>query len=535
MKIVKPSVEILHINSKALELIEKAGRTCYKSEDKITSTSAGKFAKRRVQTGHESVIEHSMATVKFICDRGISHEIVRHRLASYCLSGDSKILRYAQGRGHLTIKELYNRQQDGQLRGRNSLMLLRSMNEDNKIVPNSFKKVLYSGKKDMYRVTTALGYSIKTSKDHIFFTPTGDTQLRNLNVGDEVFVNGIELIKDIEWLASQRDMGISIQDIADKTGVSYSTVRKYIRFFGLTKPLGNKPNNFNPWNKGLNEDDDFRVKIQADALRNNHHNNDFGNKNSCWKEDVENMTESGLRQRFTKYPKIVCECCGSAYNLENHHRDKDVTNWRETNKITLCMDCHKTYHKGYNVKHVLPDEIVSVEYVGLEDSYDIEMNEPFHNFVADGFVVHNSQESTRYCDYEDGHVVFILPKLLIGIENQFGDNDVWDGGRILRLSRVLRPDHPGIVWLRSMAMAENSYKKLRNKGWGPQWARSVLPNSLKTEIVMTANFREWRHFFRMRTSKAAHPQMREIAIPLLAEMKKRIPNIFDDMKVENND
>lgn len=532
MKIVKPFAEIMHIDPKALELIEKAGRTCYKSEDKITNGSSIGFSGRMIKRGHLSVIEHSMITVRFVCDRGVTHEIVRHRLASYCLSGDTKILRYAQRRGHLTIKELYDRQQNGQLRGRNSLMLLRSMNEDDKIVPNSFRQILYSGKKDMYRVTTALGYSIKTSKDHIFFTPTGESKLMNLNVGDEVFVNGIGLVKDVKWLASQRDMGFSIQDIADKAGVSYSTVRKYIRLFGLIKPLGNKPNGWSSWNKGLTENDDFRVKIQADALRNNHHNNGFGDKNSRWKEEVENMTEFGLRLRFSKYPKIVCECCGSMNNLENHHRDKDITNWRETNKITLCRNCHKTYHMSYNVKHVLPDEIVSIEYVGLEDSYDIDMNEPFHNFVADGFVVHNSQESTRYCDYEGGHVAFILPTLLIGIENQFGNDDIWDGGRILRLSRVLRPDNPAIVWLRAMAMAERNYKKLRNKGWKPEWARSVLPNSLKTEIVMTANFREWRHFFNMRTSKAAHPQMREVAIPLLTEMKKQIPIIFDDIRVE---
>jgi thymidylate synthase (FAD) len=68
-------------------------------------------------------------------------------------------------------------------------------------------------------------------------------------------------------------------------------------------------------------------------------------------------------------------------------------------------------------------------------------------------------------------------------------------------------------------------------GWSPQQARSVLPNSLKTEIVMTANLREWRHFFRLRTSAAAHPQMREIAVPMLAEFKRLISVVFDDIEV----
>ena len=65
----------------------------------------------------------------------------------------------------------------------------------------------------------------------------------------------------------------------------------------------------------------------------------------------------------------------------------------------------------------------------------------------------------------------------------------------------------------------------------PQEARSVLPNSLKTEIIVTMNLREWRHFFKLRTSSKAHPQMREISIPLLAAFKTLIPVVFDDIEV----
>jgi len=88
MKIIQPSFEILDpTGSKAgvemLQRIERAGRTCYKSEDKITNDSAEKFVKNVIIRGHESVIEHEKITVRIICDRGVSHEIVRHRLASY--------------------------------------------------------------------------------------------------------------------------------------------------------------------------------------------------------------------------------------------------------------------------------------------------------------------------------------------------------------------------------------------------------------------------------------------------------------------
>jgi thymidylate synthase (FAD) len=85
MRIISPSHEILFLPppDEILKLIETAGRTCYKSEDRIGPDSAEPFIKRIVESGHESVIEHGVCTVRFVCDRGVSHELVRHRLAAY--------------------------------------------------------------------------------------------------------------------------------------------------------------------------------------------------------------------------------------------------------------------------------------------------------------------------------------------------------------------------------------------------------------------------------------------------------------------
>jgi len=86
MKIIKPSVEfITPLNGKAvMERLEQCGRVCYKSENSIAEGSAEKFLKGIISRGHEAVLEHCSITVKFICDRGVSHEIVRHRIAAYC-------------------------------------------------------------------------------------------------------------------------------------------------------------------------------------------------------------------------------------------------------------------------------------------------------------------------------------------------------------------------------------------------------------------------------------------------------------------
>jgi len=80
-----------------------------------------------------------------------------------------------------------------------------------------------------------------------------------------------------------------------------------------------------------------------------------------------------------------------------------------------------------------------------------------------------------------------------------------------------------------MKYIEKTYIKLIELGATPQEARSVLPNSLKTEIIVKFNLREWRHFLTLRTSKAAHPQMREVANMILCRFKNQLPVIFEDI------
>lgn len=87
-------------------------------------------------------------------------------------------------------------------------------------------------------------------------------------------------------------------------------------------------------------------------------------------------------------------------------------------------------------------------------------------------------------------------------------------------------------WMRAMMCAETAYFTLINDGCNPQVARSVLPTCTKTELVTTMNLREWRHFIKLRSSKAAHPDIRFLAIDLLKQFKEKMPVIFDDIGVE---
>lgn len=108
MKIIKPSVEIIDkiVPEEIIKKIELCGRVCYKSEDRITTESGTKFIMNLIKRGHESVLEHASFTVKFICDRGVTHEIVRHRLASYSQES-TRYCNYSKGDfdGQITVIE----------------------------------------------------------------------------------------------------------------------------------------------------------------------------------------------------------------------------------------------------------------------------------------------------------------------------------------------------------------------------------------------------------------------------------------------
>lgn len=129
-----------------------------------------------------------------------------------------------------------------------------------------------------------------------------------------------------------------------------------------------------------------------------------------------------------------------------------------------------------------------------------------------------AQESTRYCNYSkdkfNNELTFIIPS--------------W--AEVNKLGEIVADDKEAFYdFKRALEMAEAFYLSLIAKGWTAEKARMVLPMSIKTEINMKANLREWRHFFKLRCHKTAHPDIRVLALDLLKQMHEQIPIIFDDL------
>jgi len=544
MKIINPSYEILtDLNgAEILQTVERAARTCYKSEDKITDDSAHKLVSKLIERGHEAMLEHCSFSVKFICNRGVTHELVRHRLCAYaqeCVAGSTLV------RKGISIRDVFERKNTSYGRAHLKTLRLRSCNDQGVIIPNKIKEVFHKGKAPVFKVTTSLGYTIKATGAHEFATDLASfSRLENLTVGDSILVNGrpsLLCLEDTKLKNAYLVDKLSPQEISVKFGAPYRSVVTRLKKAGIFVARMNDkdPEKYTcnhteesykrmqktiirqyqdgrkPWNKDLTESEHPSVAIQANNLRSNHHDNDFGDLNSNW--------QGGVSQSY--YSRIVdkdeCELCGRKA-IEIHHKDLNRRNNTETNLIPVCINCHKKLHHGWHIGDVAhTDTIISIEAVGVEDVYDLEMEHPWHNYVADGFVVHNS---TRYVNYSKGEaggeITVVRPPVF---ENSV--EALWEHTTATR-PELMPPGES--IWVQAMLKAEENYLAMIAAGFPPQIARGVLPIDVKTEIVCTANLREWRHIFKMRADKPAHPSMRQLMKPLLIEVTKEIPLIFDD-------
>lgn len=157
-----------------------------------------------------------------------------------------------------------------------------------------------------------------------------------------------------------------------------------------------------------------------------------------------------------------------------------------------------------------------VEHVGV--AVDFYVDRGITHEIVRHRLASYTQESTRFVNYEKKMPPsFVEPPGLTDEVQRAGNGE---------------PVEPSTreMWRHAIHVSEDVYKRLLARGLTPQIARSVFPNALASRIIMTCNLRNWRHFLLMRTTREAHPQMREVTIPLLAEFKEKVPLLFDDIE-----
>ena len=487
--------------------------TCVSEGIPVMETSVNKYRalKGAMASGHESVVEHVSFTFAISgVSRALTHQLVRHRIgASYCVSGDTKIRTSSQIK---TIKELYELPNQYK-----SLIKVRCVDEKTHDIRYSRPlDIVYSGAKETYFVKTIHGYEIRTTKEHMFLTESGWKALEDIQVGERVYINGQDSYKDKEWLYQKYHVeNRSQKEIGDMCGVSKACIRAWVRKHGIQKPMGSWTIGVEPMNKGRTKYDYEPMRRTSEKMMGNHNDAMYrcgSDKIGSWKGD--DVSESGLRSRtareFSPKRTGVCEWCGFRGVTEFHHKNKNLHEYN-FNIVELCVSCHKAVHRKEITQRIVLSEITSIEYFGVEDTYDIMMTAPNHNFIADGFVVHNSQQSQRYVNMNEFE--YVTPD---SIRNKVG---IWwneSEGMFTTLK----------VYDQLMNYIQELYTEMVRAGIPEEDARYILPNATCTNIVVTMNARELMHFFAHRVCNRAQWEIRELANRMLELVKEVAPTIF---------
>jgi thymidylate synthase ThyX/5-methylcytosine-specific restriction endonuclease McrA len=569
-------------------LSEVAGRVCYLSFARPRPGGNSVYLNHIKEVGHGSVLEHGVWNLLLTgLSRSLTHELVRHRAGfGYCLTGDTLIYSEHWDRGKRsgpkkrTLRSLYEMTKTHHGRSRVKLLRLRCLDEaTNTFTTGKVRALACSGTKPVFRVELEDGKAITCSRDHRFLTPAGWKPLHEVVNGLEVSVsgiavhgplthpiatNGLAAYKDANWLRTQYvERNLEQREIADLAGVTHHTIRAWVRKHGLQKPVGSWTVGREPWNKGRQYTAGWKHTAETKRLLGDQKR---GPNNPHWKGGITPYSVTVRRGVTEVAPRVLakfdytCQLCRvRGGTLEMHHvlpiwARPDLA-LHETNLVPLCEPCHlkvntrelefaerlgaaapdlrridpETRKKGGgNLLVARFKKIASVTYAGEQETFDIEMDGPHHNFVANGIVTHNSQLSQRYVD--ESVAEYVEPDI---IANDPELHAVWldavkqSHAAYVKLAELLNKKLADPAAATAAMLPPDADRTTRRKS-ARQAARSVLPNATETKIFVTANARALRHFLEQRGSTGAEPEIRKLANRMLDVLATDSPNLFGD-------
>jgi thymidylate synthase ThyX len=496
------TVELVHVTPNAEELIVKMARVSA-PENESNMETAPRLLRYLLKHSHVSPFEMANMCVAINTTRGISAQIIRHRSFSFqefCLAGNARITvsNGAGGVQRLSIEELHEKWSSPAFKTRYARSYDVSVE---RFIEAPILSVYESGEKPVYRFSINGPASVKTidcTREHRVltkergFVPFGEAFDNELTVA----LNGStakplpyqdpEVLQSHAWMGSTR--------FAEEFNIKPITARKWFHKHGITP--------YNP------------------------------NSAPCSKINVSFTAKKSSFMKWARETvrKNICESCGhdgSKSRLELSHITAHDGNpllcFDENNLQTLCAKCHRKYDinvQGKNYGWTLAmtakwGKIINQEFLGIQKTYDIEMDHPTHNFVADGVVVHNSQRYADVAAMGSPEVPQLRRQDLKNRQNSIDD---------------LTADEKGAYYRRICQIFEDSehlYREMVSNGVAKECARNVLPLASRTRIYMNGTLRSWIHYIQLRESHGTQMEHQIIAKEIKAIFTEQFPIIAE--------
>lgn len=389
-------------------------------------TAAG-LLKYCMRVGHWSVFDMSNIVVEIEAPRDIARQVLRHssmKFQEFCVAGDSMItMIHDSGRSYKRpIKELYDLQ-ESDYKGRANWNA-RHYNELTKqLEPALIKEVFKTGLKDCFEMTlesslSKTGKKVKATADHKFLTLNGWKKLCDITVEDFVAENGVPLYQDPIWLSGAKKVAIAtgtgVQGIAEMAGISYHTVRKWLRINNLQFTHKETASYTETWNKNLpaemqpmfkkSHSKESRDKMSKSARSGQdsefYTNGNFTLEDGPFRKKVTRWSRGYLNEILNNQDG---KCAITGVVLEREEAEVDhilpvysnpELSFEFSNLQVISRKEHdkKTQKEKQEARWTIKwKKVSSIEPVGQLETYDMEIDAPSHNYVANGIITHNSQ------------------------------------------------------------------------------------------------------------------------------------------------
>lgn len=510
------------------ELISYVARVSNPSNQSNFDT-APKLLRYLIKHAHWSPFEHAFMTVEIVTSRAIAAQILRHRsfvFQEFCIAGDTQISCSVTGYARsFSIRDLYRQQSMGL-----PLPKARIFDSAQRIFLSApIKEVFATGKKFVFRVTLSNGKVLVCTQEHKFLSRKGFVPLKELTVGSAVACNGVpahqdyELLKEAKIKSLQEKSGVP--GMAVYFGVSYHTIRKWLKIHGLQFTKKETASLAAIWNKGLPPEQQPRFgKSHSGQTREKMRKSSRkGEDCSLYKTGASehhpfrlkvwqwtSKHNFSVRQQFNN----KCVECSSSERVQIDHI-KPVNQFPElafdrNNLQLLCVKCHGLKTK-IDLKHTVKWALIeSITPLGEEETFDMEVDHWDHNYVANGIVTHNSQRYAEAMEYEP------YEARRQDLKNR--QNSVDDLDPAIKHWFAAKQDE---TWNLSYA----AYKHALEIGIAKEQARFLLPLNTQTTMYMTGSVRSWIHWIEIRGDAATQKEHRDIALAVKEIFKQEFPDV----------